>query len=100
MRRVFIVLVYKKRVRVIVPMGLLHKACVWTQATRLMLGKHKTAAYVEISELEDYGTMPADPATSNCDLRNVQEYSSVMSLMLVGNVTCCFASKVDLLYLL
>ena len=46
-----------------------------------------------ISELEDYGTIPADPATSNGDLRNVHGYSSAMSLMLVGNVTCCFASK-------
>ena len=53
-----------------------------------------------ISELEDYGTMLADPATSNCDLRNVHGYSSAMSLVLVGNVMCCFASKLNLLYLL
>ena len=81
--------------RVVVPMGLLHNECVWTQAARLMLGKHKTTAYVVISELDDYGTMPADPATSNCDLRDVHGCSSAMSLMLVGNVTCCFASKVN-----
>ena len=85
----------KNVVRVVVPMGLLHKKCVWTQAARLILGKHKTAAYVVISELDDYGTMPADPATTNCDLRNVHGCGSAMSLMLVGNVTCCFASKVN-----
>ena len=114
MRRVFIVCVYKKQVSLAVqwtygrPNGRKKRVSSlfqWAYCTkhvygRLMLGKHKTTAYVVISELEDYGTMPADPATSNCDLRNVHEYSSVMSLMLVGNVTCCFVSKVNLLYLL
>ena len=97
MRRVFIVLVYKKRVSCRCSNGpTAQRMCM----ARLMLGKHKTTSYVMISELEDYGTMPADPATSNCDLLYVHGYSSAMSLMLVGNVTCCFASKVNLLYLL
>ena len=96
MRRVYIVLVYKKCV-----------SCRSNGPTAqsmgmagLMPGKHNTTAYVVISELEDYGTMPADPATSNCDLRDVHEYSSAMLSMFIGNVTCCFASNVDLLYLL
>ena len=80
-------------------MGLLHKACVWPSHVR------KTYDYSicrdqPISELEDYGTMPTDPTTSNCELRNVHGYSGAISLMLVGNVMCCFASKVNLLYLL
>ena len=66
----------------------------------LMPGKHKTTAYVVISELEDYGTMPSDPATSNCDLRNIHGQPGAMLSMHIGNVMCCLASKVDLLYLL
>ena len=80
-------------------MGLLHKACVWPSHAR-ETRDYSVCRDQPISELDDYGTMTADPATSNCELRNVHEYSSAMSLMLVGNVTCCFASKVNLLFLL
>ena len=78
MRQVFIVLVYKKRVSCRCSNGPTAQSM---GMARLMPGKHKsdkTTAYVVISELEDYGTMPTDPATSNCDLRNVHEYSSAM----------------------
>ena len=99
MRRVFIVVVYKKRVSCRCSNG--------PTAQRMCMdpgcSSHARKTYdysvcrdQPISELEDDGTMPADPATSNCDfLGNVHGYSSVMSLMLVGNVTCCFASKVN-----
>ena len=90
MRRVFIVLVYKKRVLCRCSNGPTAQSM---GMARLMPGKYKNTAYVVISELEDYGTMPADPTTSNCDLRNVHEYSSAMSLMFVGNVTCCLPAK-------
>ena len=51
----FIVLVYKKRVSCHCSNGpTAQRLCM----ARLMLGKHKTTAYVVISELEDYGTMP------------------------------------------
>ena len=62
MHRVFIVLVYKKRLSCRCSNGPTAQSM---GMARLMPGKHKTTAYVMISELEDYGTMPADPATSN-----------------------------------
>ena len=103
MPRVFIVLVYKKCVSCRCSNGPTAQSMCMDPGRSAHARKtqdYSVCRHQPISELEDYGTMPADPATSNCDLRNVHGYSSAMSLMLVGNVKCCFASKVNLLYLL
>ena len=94
MRRVFIVLVYKKRVLCRYSNGPTAQS-MCTQAVSPMLGQHKTTAYVVISELDDYEQCPLTQLPKNCHLRDVHGCSSAMSLMLVGNVTCCFASKVN-----
>ena len=66
------------------------------QAVSPMLVRHMTIQRDRrYLELEDYGTMPPDPATSAGWIACRPGQSSAMLLMFSGETTCCFASNVN-----